>query len=215
MLLSAVAHDVDHPGNTNLFEINSGSELALRYNDTGVLENHHCATAFRLMQLPGLDIFGQLSFAQKAFARKTIISCILATDMALHVGLVEEMAARTGREWIIDTPTEKLFYGKILLHCADLSNPVRPFYLSKEWASRVSEEFNSQGEIEKANGLPLSTFLLTPDTKTLAKNEIYFSGQVVAPMWRSLATLFPSVDHLVVQINGNVESWKELLYSLE
>eukprot|EP00602_Paraphysomonas_sp_CaronLab_P007081 CAMPEP_0185027564 /NCGR_PEP_ID=MMETSP1103-20130426/12820_1 /TAXON_ID=36769 /ORGANISM="Paraphysomonas bandaiensis, Strain Caron Lab Isolate" /LENGTH=966 /DNA_ID=CAMNT_0027561641 /DNA_START=399 /DNA_END=3296 /DNA_ORIENTATION=- len=183
MLLSAVAHDVDHPGNTNLFEINSGSELALRYNDTGVLENHHCATAFRLMQLPGLDIFGQLSFAQKAFARKTIISCILATDMALHVGLVEEMAARTGREWIIDTPTEKLFYGKILLHCADLSNPVRPFYLSKEWASRVSEEFNSQGEIEKANGLPLSTFLLTPDTKTLAKNEIYFSGQVVAPMW--------------------------------
>jgi PAS domain-containing protein len=215
MMSSAVVHDVDHPGNTNLFEINSGSELALLYNDIGVLENHHCSTAFRIMRLPGLDIFGQLNLAQKTLARKTIISCIMATDMALHVGLVEQMAARTGQPWIIDTPAEKLFYGKIILHSADLSNPVRPFYLSKEWACRVSEEFNRQGEMEKARGLPVSTFLLTPDTKTLAKNEIYFSGQVVAPMWRSLASLFPTLQHLATQIESNVESWKELLASLE
>jgi GAF domain-containing protein len=215
MMCSAVVHDVDHPGNTNLFEINSCSELALLYNDIGVLENHHCATAFRIMRLPGLDIFGQLTFAQKTLARKTIISCIMATDMALHVGLVEQMAARTGQPWLIDTPTEKLFYGKIILHSADLSNPVRPFYLSKEWACRVSEEFNRQGEMEKSRGLPVSTFLLTPDTKTLAKNEIFFSGQVVAPMWRSLASLFPTLQHLATQIENNVESWKELLASLE
>lgn len=215
MMTSAVVHDVDHPGNTNLFEINSCSELALLYNDIGVLENHHCATAFRIMRLPGLDIFGQLNFTQKALARKTIISCIMATDMALHVGLVEQMAARTGQPWLIDTPTEKLFYGKIILHSADLSNPVRPFYLSKEWACRVSEEFNRQGEMEKSRGLPVSTFLLTPDTKTLAKNEIFFSGQVVAPMWRSLASLFPTLQHLATQIESNVESWKELLASLE
>jgi GAF domain-containing protein len=215
MMTSAVVHDVDHPGNTNLFEINSCSELALLYNDIGVLENHHCATAFRIMRLPGLDIFGQLNFAQKSLARKTIISCIMATDMALHVGLVEQMAARTGQPWLIDTPTEKLFYGKIILHSADLSNPVRPFYLSKEWACRVSEEFNRQGEMEKSRGLPVSTFLLTPDTKTLAKNEIFFSGQVVAPMWRSLASLFPTLQHLATQIESNVESWKELLASLE
>jgi hypothetical protein len=215
MMSSAVVHDVDHPGNTNLFEINSGSELALLYNDIGVLENHHCSTAFRIMRLPGLDIFGQLNVAQRTLARKTIISCIMATDMALHVGLVEQMAARTGQPWIIDTPAEKLFYGKIILHSADLSNPVRPFYLSKEWACRVSEEFNRQGEMEKARGLPVSTFLLTPDTKTLAKNEIYFSGQVVAPMWRSLASLFPTLQHLATQIESNVESWKELLASLE
>lgn len=139
----------------------------------------------------------------------------MATDMALHVGLVDQMAARAGQPWIIDTPAEKLFYGKIILHSADLSNPVRPFYLSKEWACRVSEEFNRQGELEKARGLPVSTFLLTPDTKTLAKNEIYFSGQVVAPMWRSLASLFPTLQHLAVQIESNVDSWKDLLASLE
>merc|ERR1712000_319859 len=96
MLLSAVAHDVDHPGNTNLFEINSGSELALRYNDTGVLENHHCATAFRLMQLPGLDIFGQLSLPKKLLPVKRLFHaywpptwlCMLAWWKRWQPGLV-------------------------------------------------------------------------------------------------------------------------------
>ena len=32
-LVAAVIHDVDHPGKTNAFLINSGSKLALLYND--------------------------------------------------------------------------------------------------------------------------------------------------------------------------------------
>jgi hypothetical protein len=215
MLLSAIVHDVDHPGNTNLFEIHSGSEWALLYNDTAVLEHHHCATAYQLMRKPGLDIFQHLSFSQKRDARKMIVSSILATDMDMHVTLVESMASKADGHWVIESPVDKIFYGKYILHCADLSNPVRPFYLAKEWASRVSEEFNRQGEIEKARGLPVSTFLLTPDTARLAKNEIYFSGQVVAPMWRNLAAVFHPISHLVAQIEENIESWKDLLDSLE
>lgn len=32
-LIAAVVHDVDHPGFTNSFLCNSGSELAVLYND--------------------------------------------------------------------------------------------------------------------------------------------------------------------------------------
>ena len=215
MLLSAIVHDVDHPGNTNLFEVHSRSELALLYNDTAVLENHHCSTAFKLMNQAGLDIFQHLSFQDRKECRKMTVSCILATDMDMHVTLAETMASKADGQWHIESPADKIFYGKYILHCADLSNPVRPFYLAKEWACRVSEEFNRQGEIEKARGLPVSTFLLTPDTTRLAKNEIYFSGQVVAPMWRNLAAVFPSIDHLVCQIEENVQSWKDLLENLD
>ena len=32
-LIAAVIHDLDHPGKTNSFLVNAGSELALMYND--------------------------------------------------------------------------------------------------------------------------------------------------------------------------------------
>lgn len=37
---------------------------ALRYNDRNVLENHHCAIAFKLLLDPQNDIFELLSEAQ-------------------------------------------------------------------------------------------------------------------------------------------------------
>jgi hypothetical protein len=57
VILSALVHDVDHPGNTNTFEINSLSYLSLLYNDQSVLENHHCSTAFLLMRRPHTNLF--------------------------------------------------------------------------------------------------------------------------------------------------------------
>lgn len=38
LMIASLCHDVDHPGNTNSFEINTSSELALIHNDLSVLE---------------------------------------------------------------------------------------------------------------------------------------------------------------------------------
>ena len=46
-LIAAIIHDFDHTGTTNNFHINSGSGLALLYNDRAVLENHHVSAFFR------------------------------------------------------------------------------------------------------------------------------------------------------------------------
>lgn len=37
MLVAAFCHDVDHTGKNNNFEVNSGSELAIRYHDRAVI----------------------------------------------------------------------------------------------------------------------------------------------------------------------------------
>ena len=47
-IFSCAIHDVDHPGLTNQYLINTSSELALMYNDESVLENHHLAVAFKV-----------------------------------------------------------------------------------------------------------------------------------------------------------------------
>lgn len=47
-LISAAAHDIDHPGFSSAFLCNSRHSLALLYNDVCVLESHHAALTFKL-----------------------------------------------------------------------------------------------------------------------------------------------------------------------
>lgn len=49
-MVAAFAHDADHPGRDNQYEILSESELAICYNDISVLENHHAAVTFLLLK---------------------------------------------------------------------------------------------------------------------------------------------------------------------
>jgi high affinity cGMP-specific 3',5'-cyclic phosphodiesterase 9 len=50
-------------GVNNSFLIAMRHTKALRYNDVSVLENHHCAIAFKLLLDPQNDIFELLSEA--------------------------------------------------------------------------------------------------------------------------------------------------------
>jgi len=51
LALSALCHDVDHPGLTNAFLVAASDPIALRYNDKAVLESHHSATTFLTMRV--------------------------------------------------------------------------------------------------------------------------------------------------------------------
>jgi len=51
LLISAIGHDLNHPGVTNAYLVNSKHSLALRYNDISVLENYHASTLFQILEL--------------------------------------------------------------------------------------------------------------------------------------------------------------------
>ena len=90
-IFAAAIHDVDHPGLTNQYLINSSSELALMYNDESVLENHHLAVAFKLLQNQNCDIFANLNKKQRQTLRKMVIDMVLATDMSKHMSLLADL----------------------------------------------------------------------------------------------------------------------------
>ncbi|KAK6054213.1 hypothetical protein COOONC_08284 [Cooperia oncophora] len=48
---AAAMHDYDHPGRTNAFLVAAEDKKAILYNDRSVLENHHAAESWRLLQL--------------------------------------------------------------------------------------------------------------------------------------------------------------------
>lgn len=90
-IFAAAIHDVDHPGLTNQYLINSSSELALMYNDESVLENHHLAVAFKLLQNDDCDIFVNLGKKPRQTLRKMVIDMVLATDMSKHMSLLADL----------------------------------------------------------------------------------------------------------------------------
>lgn len=52
------------------------SELALMYNDASVLENHHLAVGFKLLQAENCDIFQNLSTKQRLSLRRMVIDMV-------------------------------------------------------------------------------------------------------------------------------------------
>ena len=61
------------------------------YNDESVLENHHLAVAFKLIQDQECDILANLSQKQRMSVRKMVIDMVLATDMSKHMSLLANL----------------------------------------------------------------------------------------------------------------------------
>ena len=76
--------------------INTSSELALMFNDESVLENHHLAVAFKLVQDQECDILANLSQKQRMSVRKMVIDMVLATDMSKHMSLLVDLKTMVG-----------------------------------------------------------------------------------------------------------------------
>ena len=106
LLLAAMCHDLEHPGTTNAFQVNTGSALAIRYNDASVLENHHAATGYALLDACGM--LAPLSGEERRSLRRTLVDAVLATDMSKHKDLLTKVSARVGAarlQHVLTAPT--------------------------------------------------------------------------------------------------------------
>jgi hypothetical protein len=81
LIISAICHDIGHPGKNNAFLVASKDKLAIKYNDRSVLENMHCSTTFKLLSRHDCNITANLTVEQWGTMRKIIVGMILATDL--------------------------------------------------------------------------------------------------------------------------------------
>lgn len=84
IIIGGAIHDHEHPGFNNVYMVDSGDELAIRYNDQSVLENHHVASAFKLLKQKEFDILMNFDREERKAMRKKMIGLVLATDMSKH-----------------------------------------------------------------------------------------------------------------------------------
>ena len=160
--------------------------------------------------------------------RKMIIACVLHTDMSHHFKMVSQMEvfyevhsegirANTRRvnrgitvECIYVEPEDRLFVLQVMLHAADISNPVKPLATYGKWAENVLREFFAQGDQERALGMDVSPMMDAAATNA-AMSQINFIEFVVAPLYASFVRLFPETSRLVAHLVANRMHYQAVL----
>ncbi len=179
-LLGAVTHDLDHPGVNQPFLIATSNHLAALYENTSVLENHHWRSAVGCLLESG--VAEQIQDIRPDLENQ-ISSLILATDITRQQEFLTKL-----RNYL-DTNTLDLrraehrhFVLQIALKSADISNPCRPWDVSKKWSQKVCEEFFRQGDYERQLNLPV-TSLCDRYSTSVPKIQVGFFKFVVTPLF--------------------------------
>jgi len=186
MFVAACIHDCDHPGLSNKFLTQTKDPLAILYNDRSILENHHCAISFSILFKEQNNFLEHLDKEKFNDFRETVISLVLATDLAEHVPILSLFKKK-----ILNLPKcvqreDKILLMKMLIKCADISNATKDKLLYKRWVDGIMEEFYCQGDREKELNIPITPFFNrdTPNPNSCQKS---FINVIVFPIFKILA----------------------------
>jgi len=233
MVISAMGHDLGHPGLTNNYHINASSDLAITYNDASCLENYHCSFLFKIIKKDETNIFEKLNVDNYKKIRKRMISQILATDMANHgevISLIrtkiktfQEQEEEDNKDekdeknkFILLSGNEKTKFNEqqallnYLIHCADLGHNCKKYEISKKWIKVLCEEFWIQGDKEKSLGIPVS-FLCDRDKIDVPSSQVGFLRGFIFSTFDSLVEIFPPLKFTMVNARNNLNTWQKLL----
>ena len=213
LLMCCVGHDVDHNGLNNGFHENTQSPLAMLYNDTSIMENHHCSTMLNVLARKESNLMQNLTADQQKANRTRVVNIILATDMTKHFDVTNKFKLKVeagqfgekGEDGAASAEDRDILLD-LLMHASDLSNPVRPFPIAKKWGYDIMEEFCSQGDVEKKLGMPVSPMCERDDLSTdeqKAQSQIGFGDFLVGPMYKSMSSYFTGLEPCVEGLAKN------------
>ena len=217
MILSAMGHDLGHPGLNNGFHINASTELGITYNDKSCLENFHSSYLFRILRKDENNILEKFSVQNYKNIRKRMISQILATDMANHgenISLIRsKIKTRKDQErFIFLSGNDKTKFEEqqllldYLIHMADLGHNCKKFEISVVWIKLLCEEFWAQGDKEKEKGLPIS-FMCDRNNIDVPSSQIGFLKGFILSSFDSLVEMFPKLQFTIDNAENNINQW--------
>ncbi len=208
LTVAGLCHDISHFGRSNAFLVETKHELALRYNDTAVLENFHAAMTFQaIQQSANTDITSGLSKRDERRFRSRLIQLILATDTSTHFQLVAELRMRLMGKNLCNDPqleeTDRRVVLSVLLRAADLGYHAMPLDVHTQWVERLAEEYAEQGDDERALGLTVSP-MCDRASQDIPSMQIGMMNLVVMPLYDELFNLVKLQNQLALDAFGGV-----------
>ncbi|KAI1429242.1 hypothetical protein F5Y12DRAFT_797491 [Xylaria sp. FL1777] len=215
LLVSAIGHDVGHPGVNNGFLVALNAPLAQLYNDRSVLESFHCAAYSQILRRHWPRVFEDRKM------RTLMISSILATDMGLHFDYMKKLNELRKElelnpmidEWSDRTREEqKALICSLLIKCADISNVARKYDAALQWMNILCDEFSRQAAMEDEIGIQSS--LIQPpkkDFRSLATAQLGFVKLFAIPLFKGVAEVLPQMQYTVLEAEKNTGHFEKAL----
>lgn len=209
-LFAAAVHDVDHPGVSNQFLIDSGNELAIKFKNESVLENHSLDVAFKLFQKDSLNFLENLNQTDIETFKQLTVDLVLATDMSKHLILLSDLRTIINSTKIsnavilmLGTNIERTRVLQGMLHCADLGNPTKPTNIYRQWVYRIMEEFYRQGDKERLQNLKVSP-MCDRMKADIDETQVNFIDYIAQPLWTTWADLvYPDAEQMLNYMKQN------------
>ncbi|KAI1148068.1 hypothetical protein F4825DRAFT_454848 [Nemania diffusa] len=213
LLVSAIGHDVGHPGVNNGFLVVLNAPLAQLYNDRSVLESFHCAAYSQILRRHWPRVFEDTKM------RTLMISSILATDMGLHFEYMKKLADLQTmlksdpsiEKWLPRTVEEqRTLICSLLIKCADISNVARRYDAALQWMNILCDEFFRQAKMEEEIGIPTS--LIAPPKKdfmSLATAQLGFVKLFAIPLFQGVADILPQMQYTVLEVAKNTHHFEQ------
>lgn len=130
LFIAAICHDVEHDG-----------LYVSRGYDPGTMELHHMKVTDEILCHKNTNIFAHFEKEQRNKIKSVISELILSTNINYHDVIIQDFTKiYKNLHNIKSDSTYTQTYLNFLLHCADLSNPVRPREESKRMALAIFYE---------------------------------------------------------------------------
>jgi len=185
----------------------------------------HVSESFKVMNKTGCNVLEKLRPEEFRQARRRIIECVLATDMASHASLLSSLKAKIEtfsiskgnnvEKMVIQNDLPKTYENQqavlgICVHAADISNPAKLFDIYRKWVDFVFLEFYSQGDLEKQMNLPVS-YLCDRSTTNINMSQLGFINFIVDPTFEAILQIIPEISPYKDTIRDNLKKFELLV----
>jgi len=203
LLISALCHDIDHPGLNNEHHKNAQTRLSIQYDNMSVTEQHHCAVTSQLIFDESIMLLKSVTEAVQKQILRQIGQAIIYTDMFQHHHLIHRFNFFKSN----NTDSRNTEYREttisMVLHMADMMNQCDALNMADVWERLLSQEFYAQVVVEKQMGLPSASFMDVQSELDFYRNQLFFTTCFCQPLFQGLAETYPSLAPRLAQLKQN------------
>ena len=92
-----------------------------------------------------------------------------------------------------------------MIHAADLSNPTKPLELYKSWVDLISQEFFSQGDREREQGMDISA-MCDKYNATIEKTQVLFYINILLTKFVVFSVKYVIIEYFRIFVPFRLDS---------